>query len=85
MKTRVQRFGKFLSAMVMPNIGILIAFGFMAALFIDTGWLPNKEFSSLVGPLLTYLIPIFIAASGGKLIAGEEGRVVAAIAVMGAI
>ncbi len=85
MKTRVQRFGKFLSAMVMPNIGILIAFGFMAALFIDTGWMPNKEFSSLVGPLLTYLIPIFIAASGGKLIAGEEGRVVAAIAVMGAI
>ena len=43
--------------MVMPNIGALIAFGFLAALFIDTGWIPNKGFSSMVGPMLTYLIP----------------------------
>ena len=38
MKNKVQQFGKFLSAMVMPNIGALIAFGFLAALFIDTGF-----------------------------------------------
>lgn len=50
MKSKVQRFGKFLSGMVMPNIGALIAFGFLAALFIDTGWIPNKGFSSMVGP-----------------------------------
>ena len=31
MKNNVQKFGKFLSAMVMPNIGALIAFGFLAA------------------------------------------------------
>ena len=35
MKNTIQRMGKFLSAMVMPNIGALIAFGFFAALFID--------------------------------------------------
>ena len=77
LKSRVQKFGKFLSAMVMPNIGALIAFGFLAALFIDTGWIPNEGFNSMVGPMLTYLIPILIASTGG--------RVVGAIAVIGAI
>ena len=85
MKNKVQRFGKFLSAMVMPNIGALIAFGFLAALFIDTGWIPHKGFSSMVGPMLTYLIPILIASTGGRMIGGDRGRVVGAIAVIGAI
>ena len=85
MKNKVQRFGKFLSAMVMPNIGALIAFGFLAALFIDTGWIPHKGFNSMVGPMLTYLIPILIASTGGRMIGGDRGRVVAAIAVIGAI
>ena len=85
MKNKVQRFGKFLSGMVMPNIGALIAFGFLAALFIDTGWIPNKGFSSMVGPMLTYLIPVLIASTGGRMIGGDRGRVVGAIAVIGAI
>ena len=85
MKNSIQKFGKFLSSMVMPNIGALIAFGFLAALFIDTGWLPNKQLSTLVGPMLTYLIPILIASTGGYLIAGDRGRVIGAIAVVGAI
>ena len=71
MKNSIQKFGKFLSSMVMPNIGALIAFGFLAALFIDTGWLPNKQLSTLVGPMLTYLIPVLIASTGGYLVAGE--------------
>ncbi len=69
----------------MPNIGALIAFGFLAALFIDTGWIPNKGFNSMVGPMLTYLIPILIASTGGRMIGGDRGRVVGAIAVIGAI
>ena len=85
MKNKVQKFGKFLSAMVMPNIGALIAFGFLAALFIDTGWIPNKNFNTIVSPMLTYLIPILIASTGGKMVAGDRGRIVGAIAVMGAI
>lgn len=84
-KNSVQRFGKFLSAMVMPNIGALIAFGFLAALFIDTGWIPNEGFNSLVSPMLTYLIPILIASTGGRMVGGDRGRVVGAIAVIGAI
>lgn len=85
MKSSVQKFGKFLSAMVMPNIGALIAFGFLAALFIDTGWMPNEGFNSMVGPMLTYLIPVLIASTGGRMIGGDRGRVVGAIAVIGAI
>lgn len=84
-KSKIQSFGKFLSAMVMPNIGALIAFGFLAALFIDTGWIPNEGFNSLVSPMLTYLIPILIASTGGRMIGGDRGRVVGAIAVIGAI
>ena len=38
MKQAVQRFGKFLSGMVMPNIGAFIAWGFITALFIEDGW-----------------------------------------------
>lgn len=85
MKNKVQQFGKFLSGMVMPNIGALIAFGFLAALFIDTGWIPNEKLNSMVSPILTYLIPILIASTGGKMVGGDRGRVVGAIAVIGAI
>ena len=85
MKNKVQQFGKFLSGMVMPNIGALIAFGFLAALFIDTGWIPNEKLNRMVSPILTYLIPILIASTGGKMVGGDRGRVVGAIAVIGAI
>ena len=85
MKNKVQKFGKFLSGMVMPNIGALIAFGFLAALFIDTGWIPNEKLNSMVSPMLTFLIPILIASTGGKMVGGDRGRVVGAIAVIGAI
>ena len=85
MKNRVQRFGKFLSAMIMPNIGALIAFGFLAAFFNGSGWIPHEGFATIFSAILVYLIPILIASTGGKLIGGERGSIVAAIAVVGAI
>ena len=69
MKTALQKFGKFLSAMVMPNIGAFIAWGFITALFIADGWLPNEQLASIQPYMLTYLLPILIAATGGKMIA----------------
>ena len=81
----VSRFGKFLSSMVMPNIGAFIAWGFLTALFIDTGWIPNAAFSQIVGPMLSYLIPILIAGQGGEIVGGKRGRVIASIAIVGAI
>ena len=85
MKNGVQRFGKFLSAMIMPNIGALIAFGFLAAFFNSRGWLPHEGFATIFSAILVYLIPILIASTGGKLIGGDRGSVVASIAVVGAI
>ncbi len=41
MRVHVQRFGTFLSNMVMPNIGAFIAWGLITALFIEVGWLPK--------------------------------------------
>lgn len=85
MKSKVQKFGKFLSSMVMPNIGAFIAWGFITALFIADGWLPNEGLASIQPYMLTYLLPVLIAYSGGKLVGGARGGVMGAIAVMGCI
>ncbi len=78
-------FGRFLSNMVMPNIGAFIAWGIITALFIPTGWLPNETLAKLVGPMITYLLPLLIGYTGGKLVGGERGGVVGAITTMGVI
>lgn len=85
MKNGVQKFGKFLSSMVMPNIGAFIAWGLITALFIEDGWLPNEGLASIQPYMLTYLLPILIASTGGYLVGGDRGRVMGAIAVMGCI
>ncbi len=85
MKVRVQKLGRALSAMVMPNIGAFIAWGLLAALFIDTGWLPNKDLNTMVGPFLTYVLPLLIAYQGGKNVGGDRGGVIGAIATVGVI
>lgn len=85
LKVKVQSFGRFLSNMVMPNIGAFIAWGFITALFIPTGWLPNESFAKLVGPMISYLLPLLIGYSGGRLAGGERGAVVGAITTMGII
>ncbi|WP_261904845.1 PTS mannitol transporter subunit IICBA [Vibrio fortis] len=84
-KIKVQNFGRFLSNMVMPNIGAFIAWGFITALFIPTGWLPNETLASMVGPMITYLLPLLIGYTGGKMVGGDRGAVVGAITTMGVI
>lgn len=85
LKAKVQRLGSRLSSMVMPVIGSLIAWGILTALFIPDGYFPNEELASMVDPLLNYLIPILIAYQGGKLVYGDRGAVVGAIATSGVI
>lgn len=85
MKLKVQSFGRFLSNMVMPNIGAFIAWGLITALFIPTGWVPNETFAALVGPMITYLLPLLIGYTGGKLVGGERGAVVGAVTTIGVI
>lgn len=85
LRASVQRFGSFLASMVMPNIGAFIAWGLITALFIPTGWLPNARFGALVGPMITYLLPILIGYTGGRAIHGQRGAVVGAIATAGVV
>ena len=85
MKEKVQSFGRFLSGMVMPNIGAFIAWGLITALFIATGWLPNEQLSTMVSPMLSYVLPVLIAYTGGKMVGGARGAVMGAIACVGVI
>ncbi|SEM90018.1 PTS mannitol transporter subunit IICB [Cryobacterium sp. TMT1-3] len=114
-RVHVQRFGTFLSGMVMPNIPAFIAWGLITALFISTGWLPNgilggfgdadaigwqgaatalaanedgstfPQYVGLVGPMITYLLPLLIANTGGRMVYDTRGGVIATIATMGVI
>ncbi|MGM0213524.1 PTS mannitol transporter subunit IICBA [Enterococcus sp. AZ109] len=85
LKAKVQRLGSYLSGMVMPNIGAFIAWGVITALFIETGWMPNEQLATIGGPMLTYLLPLLIAYTGGSVVHGQRGAVVGAIATMGVI
>ncbi|MCM3514129.1 PTS mannitol transporter subunit IICBA [Nocardioides sp. P86] len=109
-RVHVQRFGTFLSNMVLPNIGAFIAWGLITALFIETGWITligdklgyaggygfvedlgawgsGADGTGIVGPMITYLLPLLIGYTGGKMMydGNMRGGVVGAIATMGAI
>ena len=84
-KTKVQKLGRALSGMVMPNIGAFIAWGFITALFIEKGWLPNAQLAEMVTPMLKYVLPVLIGYTGGKMIAGDRGSVIGAIATEGIV
>jgi len=115
-QVHLQRFGAFLTGMIMPNLPAFLAWGLITALFIDVGWLPNgilggfgdagaagawqgaatrlveagdgttfQQYVGLVGPMVTYLLPLLIANAGGRMVHGERGGVVATIATVGII
>lgn len=115
-QVRLQRFGAFLTGMIMPNLPAFLAWGLITALFISVGWLPNgvlggfgnadvagawqgaatqlvesddgttfRQYLGLVGPMVTYLLPLLIANAGGRIVHGERGGVVATIATLGII
>lgn len=86
MKNAVQKMGKILSGMVMPNIGAFIAWGFLTAIFLSPGgWFPNEDIVSIQPFMLHFLIPVLIAYTGGKMMGGDRGGVMGAIGVMGCI
>lgn len=97
-KATVQRFGGYLAGMVMPNIGAFIAWGLITAMFIEVGWTPVAAIGGfgdyagpgltgvgLVGPMITYLLPLLIGFTGGRMVHGNRGGVVGAIATVGVI
>ncbi|GAA2717210.1 MULTISPECIES: PTS mannitol transporter subunit IICB [Actinoplanes] len=84
-RARVQKLGGHLAGMVMPNIGALIAWGLITAMFIPVGWIPNENLAQLVDPMIKYLLPILIGYTGGRIVHGQRGAVVGAIATFGVI
>ncbi|MEU7898152.1 PTS mannitol transporter subunit IICB [Nonomuraea sp. NPDC049152] len=84
-KATIQRIGGHLAGMIMPNIGAFIAWGLITALFIPTGWLPNASLAALVGPIITTLLPVLIGYTGGRMVHGQRGAVVGAVATMGVV
>ena len=83
MQERIQRVGGFLAGMVIPNIAAFIAWGLITAFVIPTGWTPNATLAKLVGPMITFLLPILIGYTGGKAIYGHRGGVVGAVVTAG--
>lgn len=96
-RIRTQKFGTFLSGMIMPNIAAFIAWGFITAFFIEAGWTPvaglggfgvdaaGEPNIGLVGPMIRYMLPLLIAMQGGRMVYGVRGGVVGVVATMGAI
>src|SRR4029453_169482 len=92
-RVAVQKFGTFLSGMIMPNIAAFIAWGFITAFFIEKGFTPvegmggvgKRGDGGLVGPMIKFMLPLLIAAQGGRMVYGVRGGVVAAVATMGVI
>jgi mannitol PTS system EIICBA or EIICB component len=81
----IQRIGGYLAGMIMPNIAAFIAWGLITALFIPTGWLPNEQLAALVGPIILTLLPVLIGYTGGRLVHGQRGAVIGAVATMGVV
>ena len=84
-RASLQKLGGNLAGMVIPNIGAFIAWGLLTALFIPTGWLPNESFAKMVGPMIVNLLPILIGLTGGRMVHGQRGAVIGAVATVGVI
>src|SRR5690625_4275505 len=84
-RSKIQRFGSYLSGMIMPNIGAFIAWGIITALFMKEGYFPNEGLAALVDPMITYLLPLLIGFTGGRMVHDIRGGVVGATATMGVI
>ncbi|NKY66363.1 PTS mannitol transporter subunit IICBA [Weissella hellenica] len=86
LKAKVQKFGTFLSGMIMPNIAAIIAWGLITAIFLSPGgWFPDAAINKMSSPALTYLLPLLIGYTGGKMVYEDRGAIVGAIATLGAI
>ena len=85
LQATIQRIGGYLAGMIMPNIAAFLAWGLITALFIPTGWWPNEQLAALVGPMILTLLPLLIGYTGGRLVHGQRGAVIGAIATMGVI
>src|SRR4030095_8927964 len=84
-RVHIQKFGTFLSNMIMPNIAAIIAWGLLTAFFIPVGWTPNEKIATADGPGIFHVLPVLTASTGGRRVYGVRGGVVGGFAVLGVI
>ncbi|PPE06648.1 PTS transporter subunit EIIC [Mesoplasma corruscae] len=91
-KLKVQKVGSFMAGMIMPSIGVLLAWGLWTAMFLydydnnkPLGWFNAPMLGRLVDPGLKYLIPILIAFNGARMIYGIRGGMLATFVILGTI
>lgn len=79
----MRKFGHLLSAMIYQNISVIIAVGIIQKLFGIYGYFYNDRILLLVNPIYETLLPILLAFTGGRLLGGQRGAVVASFVVYG--
>ncbi|CBW53748.1 Phosphotransferase system PTS,Mannitol Permease IIBC Component [Mycoplasma mycoides subsp. capri LC str. 95010] len=91
-KLKVQKTGSFMTGMIMPSIGILLAWGLWTAMFLydfdnnrKLGWFDVPMLGRLVEPGIKWLLPILIAFNGGRLVYGLRGGMIATFIIVATI
>lgn len=84
-RQQIMAIGTILTDMVMPNIGAFIAWGLLSAMFSSSGWFPNSQLNQIATLMGQYILPILLAATGGRIKGGQRGCLVASIATIGLI
>ncbi|MEH7384175.1 PTS mannitol transporter subunit IICB [Bacillus sp. JJ1521] len=79
----MKKLGQLLSAMVYQNISVIIAVGIIHGIFGIYGWWYNDRILLIVDPVYSTLLPVLLGYTGGKLIGGQRGAVVAALVTYG--
>ncbi|ARU91017.1 PTS system, mannitol-specific IIBC component, putative [Spiroplasma clarkii] len=91
-KLKIQKMGAFMAGMIMPSVGILLAWGLWTSMFLydydankNLGWFNAPMLGKLIEPGIKWLLPILIAFNGGKLIYGIRGGMFATFVMLGTI
>jgi PTS system mannitol-specific IIC component len=79
----MRKLGQLLSAIIYQNIAVIIAVGIIQAIFGIYGWWYDDRILLLVRPIYETLLPILLGYTGGRLLGGQRGAVVASIVTFG--
>lgn len=96
LRFQIQKIGSFMAGMIIPSIGIIIAWGLWTSMFLYNktsgahGWFTGQTWNAswsnwlgvVVGPGIKYLIPILIAINAGRMVYGIRGAALSAFMVL---
>lgn len=81
----MKKLGRLLSAMVYQNIAVIIVVGIIQGMFGVYGWWYNDRILLLLNPINNILLPILLSYTGGRIVGGQRGAVVASIVTYGLV